>query len=385
MKPFLLLMTSFLLIICFSCSDVDDRIQEDENYHNDKSLIQSISTDKNLQSVSFLNLPSSVTAVLGQDFAQYTMTGARVSNKYGYEVIMVANFPEAMNLLATVYFSIKGRQLKNDGRGQDDLPEGEDDVEEQKVCFEFIYPISFSMPDGSTVQGDDGHLVSQRLRSWYESNKGVAQKPVLNFPVSILINGERQIVNSPDEMEKVRASCTRQTEGVDAGDWHDEGDEGSNEDGEDLPSDDQDEEGEVITGQEDLFLQFDCFALSFPAGVIMPDGSTIGGEDMQSLSTAVKNWYIANPTNKSVPSFQYPFNVLLDNDLVTVNTKEELRELESGCDSDGGAGSEDVSDNDEDGTNKFDCVDAQANVGDKCIDQNLREGILDRNCSCQVN
>jgi len=68
-----------------------------------------------------------------------------------------------------------------------------------------------------------------------------------------------------------------------------------------------------------------CFTLVFPLSVIMPDETIISGEK-DEVWEGVKNWYEANPDEKSKPSLQFPVDVLwLEKDVVkTIQNKDEL-------------------------------------------------------------
>ena len=73
-----------------------------------------------------------------------------------------------------------------------------------------------------------------------------------------------------------------------------------------------------------------CFDLSLPVSYTMPDGSTITVSNEEDWD-AIKDWYEANPDSEEKPELQFPVNVEFDDEIVTVNSEEELRELKQEC------------------------------------------------------
>ena len=73
-----------------------------------------------------------------------------------------------------------------------------------------------------------------------------------------------------------------------------------------------------------------CFDLMFPVTYVMPDGSTLTVENENDWD-AIKEWYEANPESDERPTLQFPINVEFDDETMTVNSEEELRELKQEC------------------------------------------------------
>ena len=69
---------------------------------------------------------------------------------------------------------------------------GEEDWEEGEECYAFVYPISFLMPDGSTIlisgEGDETGWMS--IREYYEENPSSEEEPSIQFPVDIVFVDE---------------------------------------------------------------------------------------------------------------------------------------------------------------------------------------------------
>ena len=85
-----------------------------------------------------------------------------------------------------------------------------EDSDDSEDCFEFLYPVTFIMPDGSsiTVQNEDGLLI---LHRWYEENSGYEEEPVLQYPVSVVLETEEGettlVVNSETEIDMIYENC----------------------------------------------------------------------------------------------------------------------------------------------------------------------------------
>jgi hypothetical protein len=86
-----------------------------------------------------------------------------------------------------------------------------DDMEEDEECYEYVLPISFTMPDGTTIviENEEGWL---SLREWYVSNGEAEEEPLLQYPVNIVLfddEGEETTVtiNNEEEMNAVDEEC----------------------------------------------------------------------------------------------------------------------------------------------------------------------------------
>ena len=84
------------------------------------------------------------------------------------------------------------------------------DEENEVECFEYVLPITFEMPDGSTitVEDEEGWFL---LRRWYEENIETDGEPSLQYPVDIILeteDGESTLtINNETEMDAVYDNC----------------------------------------------------------------------------------------------------------------------------------------------------------------------------------
>ena len=95
--------------------------------------------------------------------------------------------------------------------------------EDDKKCFTFGFPVSFTMPDGSVLTAEDEKDLEEKMGAFYESYTGEKKRPEVVFPVDLIFeDGSSLTVNSPEEMKQAwKENCKRD------GDEKSEGDEGT--------------------------------------------------------------------------------------------------------------------------------------------------------------
>lgn len=91
-----------------------------------------------------------------------------------------------------------------------DLIEWKDDTEGKKdktACFELVYPVTFLMPDGSALTGNEEEVWGA-IKAWYEANPDSEEKPALQYPVEIAFeDGTIQAINDEAAMEAAKEDC----------------------------------------------------------------------------------------------------------------------------------------------------------------------------------
>ena len=95
--------------------------------------------------------------------------------------------------------------------------------EDDKKCFTFGFPVSFTMPDGTVLTAEDEKDLEEKMQAFYESYTGEKKRPEVVFPVDLMFeDGSSLTVNSPEEMKQAwKENCKRD------GDEDSEGDEGT--------------------------------------------------------------------------------------------------------------------------------------------------------------
>ena len=221
----------------------------------------------------------------------------------GYEEIM----PELNYPVDIVFETEEGENVVtvNNDEEMQEAKEGCHDAWSHRECFFLVYPVTYTMPDGSTMEvtSDDEEGWSL-LKNWYEENTGYEEiMPELNYPVDIVFEteeGENAVtINSEEEMELAKRDCMEE--------W---------------------EEGE---GEDS---DWECFEVVLPVTFVMPDGSflTVSQEvDWRNIEL----WYVENGDVQDEPGYQFPIDIAYEteegNDIVTISNQEELEAAEQDC------------------------------------------------------
>ena len=182
--------------------------------------------------------------------------------------------------------------------------DGEWSRDRDETCFYLVYPVTYVMPDGSTISvtSDDEDGWSD-LKDWYEENEDSEDKPELQYPVDIVVETEEGTstvtINGEEEMAAAKRECHTEWEE----DW------------------DEDDER-------------DCFEYVLPVTFLMPDGSTITVEDEEGWYS-LRVWYEENRGYEEEPSIQYPIDISQETEegliTLTLTSGEEMEEVYSEC------------------------------------------------------
>ena len=259
---------------------------------SDAELIQAI-IDADKISVGMDGLPSNSKTIVEEDFNEYDGIDTKKAYGLGYEVSMDGK-GHKMGHRCEVYFNLEGRKLDpNVKRGEKSDWDRDDDKGDWK-CFDLVLPVTYVMPDGSTitVSSDDEDDWVQ-LKSWYDANPNSEEKPTLQYPVDILFetrDGSITVtVTNDEEMRNAYLRCG----------------------------------GRYDDNRE-------CFELVLPVSFVMPDGSTITVEN-DSGWVDLRSWYETNPDSEGRPELQYPVDILFDDETVTINNAEEMNMVKREC------------------------------------------------------
>ena len=112
---------------------------------------------------------------------------------------------------------------------------------EEKECFGLIYPVTYIMPDGSSISGGEEDI-EDAIKAWYEANPDSEEKPELQYPVEVIFEKEdivKEIANE-EEMILVKKACFEEDKEI-------------------------------------------CFQFVFPMTYLMPDGTSLSGENEEGL------------------------------------------------------------------------------------------------------
>ena len=116
----------------------------------------------------------------------------------------ITSLSQMTSSLLDVYFlSINMYDGQNNKREDEDKDEDKDGKE---ICFEFVIPVSFNMPDGTvlTIETEDDW---KKLERWYRANDNTSEEPEIIFPVQVIYKDETLTINSSEELKDLEEDC----------------------------------------------------------------------------------------------------------------------------------------------------------------------------------
>ncbi|NOT37394.1 MAG: hypothetical protein HOP11_08460 [Saprospiraceae bacterium] len=169
-------------------------------------------------------------------------------------------------------------------------------------CFELVFPVTISFPDGTSGTYASYEELGSALREWRKAHTKADGRPEFVFPIDVLKkDGTTVTVTSKEELISLRKECPGRP-GRGPG-------------------------GHIGRGLA-------CFELVYPVTLILPDNSEVTIAKKEDFRAAIKAWREANPGKPtSRPHLKFPLTVTLKEDgtTVTVNSKEELIALKDRC------------------------------------------------------
>ena len=272
---------------------------------SDAEIIQMIQSS-NLEDISKSDLPTTSQEVVNQDYFDYMDVATRQASGLGYEVAL-AGRGHRVGSRHEIYFNLEGRKLDpNDwgnkrGWNKDEYDREFGDKGDWR-CFELIFPLTFNMPDGSSVIVDsDSEDSWDQIKTWYEANPDSEEKPQMQFPVVIFYEDDTYTLNSSEELRGAYSRC------------------------------------EPRRGRDENKRNRQCFSLVYPVTYTMPDGSTmeVAGDNEDGWS-ALKAWYEDNTGYEEVmPELSYPVDIVFETEegesVTTLNSEEEMWAVKEDC------------------------------------------------------
>ena len=100
----------------------------------------------------------------------------------------------------------KGDALKDDVK-KDDIKKDEGKETDKADCFKLVYPVSYIMPDGASVTGNNEEEVWTAMKAWYVAHPDSKVKPVFQYPVEIVFGDEIKTIQNEEEMILAKKAC----------------------------------------------------------------------------------------------------------------------------------------------------------------------------------
>lgn len=250
---------------------------------DDEALIAAIVNATNKVEVNSSELPSNSLAVIETDFSESLMTSVEFAPDLGFVVNVIRERGVNVGEVSSAFFDTSGRELRSDR-----LQRFRRIRRQARDCFDFVFPISITVPDGSTITLESGEDWVN-VREWYQANPEANERPQFAFPLDITFGDSTLTINNGQELKRARGACE-----VDRADGR-------------------------------------CFRLVFPVTFVMADDSEIVLESREDW-VLIREWYVANPDTEDRPDLLYPVQVTFeDGSVVTVNSDEEMLRARETC------------------------------------------------------
>ncbi|OEK05385.1 hypothetical protein [Roseivirga misakiensis] len=272
-------LVTVLAIGLYSCDNGDGV----EPSLDDESLIVAIESASNRIPVESSDLPSSSLAVISSDFSESIVASAEMAPDLGFTVTLLRESGARVGEQSSAFFDLNGRELRSDRRER-----FRQRRRQARDCFDFVFPVSLTVPDGTELTIEDGNDWGQ-VREWYQANPDERARPEFIFPLDITFGDSTVTVDNNMDLFRARGAC------------------------------------EVDRSNSR------CFDFVFPITFIMADDSEIelGSNEDWHL---IRAWYVANPDAETKPDLVFPVQITLeDGTVVTVDSEEELENQRQGC------------------------------------------------------
>jgi hypothetical protein len=78
-------------------------------------------------------------------------------------------------------------------------------------CFELNFPISLTLPDGTTKSFADHKSLGTFLKDWRTANPNAPERPKLSFPLTVTMKSDSTTVtlNSKEELKSLKENCRK--------------------------------------------------------------------------------------------------------------------------------------------------------------------------------
>lgn len=163
-----------------------------------------------------------------------------------------------------------------------------------KRCFELVFPVGVSYPDGTTAEAADREELKTLFSTWRTENPDATEHPTLAYPLDIeLTDGTTVTVDSREAIREAISDCRR---------------------------------------PRPHFWRNRCFDLVFPVSVELNDETVVEVADQEALYDVYKEWLESDPRGDH-PEVIFPVDVTLESDgsVVTLNSLSDLEDLQDVC------------------------------------------------------
>ncbi|MEO1259395.1 MAG: hypothetical protein AAFZ15_11390 [Bacteroidota bacterium] len=294
--------STLLVFVAFACKKdateglIPDTNTQSPNNVNTSNFMDSANGNKNLDELCFqinypvnVLLPDGSQQVANDDDGLFTIIEAWYDSNPDSDEDPTLEFPINVTLEDGTT-----QALDNEEQLEELFDECFGEYDDEEWCFTLNYPVTVVYPDGTTASANSDEELEMLFDEWETNNPNSEEYPTLQFPVEVTFDdGTTQSINDEEELEELFDECY--------GDW-------------------DDDEYEI------------CFEIAYPITVLLPDGTSQVANDDEELDDIIFNWYENNPDSDEDPTVEFPIEVTLEGETITVNNEEELEELWEECD-----------------------------------------------------
>lgn len=179
------------------------------------------------------------------------------------------------------------------------------------VCIEWVYPMTYEMPDGTAIEVESKRDGWIKLKQWYADHPNEDTKPEIKYPITILDKeNEEKIIQNKEELEAEYDDCFKQTYHWNW-DWSWRWDWG-------------------YAGWHWNWGR--CYTLVYPISYTLPDGSQITGENRSEILRKFKSWYDEHPNENKSPKINFPITIMDETHTsIVINSEDGLEEFYLDC------------------------------------------------------
>lgn len=170
-----------------------------------------------------------------------------------------------------------------------------------KGCFEFVWPLGITYPEGETIEYDDYETLRAGIKEWREANPDASERPKLSFPLDIMGNdGTIYTIDDKEELKAVVKRCVKAY-------WN--------------------------NSDHRNHFNNSCFRMVFPINIKYPNGNVATFTNKHDLKAALRIWKNANPDAEQRPHIAFPVNLILKSsgNAVTIDSRLDLIRLKNEC------------------------------------------------------
>ena len=129
--------------------------------------------------------------ILQETYFDNLVLNSMIAPEYGYE-ISLGTVESSIGNIREIYFALEGRELRSE----------REEHNQERECFNLVYPLTFSMPDGTEIVVDH-HQDWNEIRQWYEQNPDATER-YFQYPVNIIYE-DGTIVSIANEENLIQA------------------------------------------------------------------------------------------------------------------------------------------------------------------------------------